>query len=153
MRFKLIHLSVLACALTLAHSSAVLACCHGGHKGDWVVKVVEKLHLNAEQKAKVNLYAHKAKIELAVKRHEMHVLCKQINEAFHSGTINSAKLDALADKETHLVGTIIRLKLQERFDIYQVLDAKQKAQMDMLIAKWESEHHEKHHKHHHDHHE
>ncbi len=140
MAVKFLGLSALALTLALTQAPAALAC-HAMHNGDWVVKVADKLHLDAAQKVKVKAYAHKAKMEIAVKHRELDVICKQINEAFHSGTMNESKLDAFADKITHEDGAIVRIKLQERHDIYQTLSAKQKEKMDSMVHKWEEKHH------------
>ncbi|MCX7091205.1 MAG: Spy/CpxP family protein refolding chaperone [Legionellales bacterium] len=140
MAIKFMSLSALALTFALVQSPAALAC-SDMHKGDWVVKVAEKLHLSTEQKAKVNAYAHKTKIEIAEKRHELHDIGKNINETFHSGMMTETKLDGFAGQKTRLMGEIIKLKLQERYDVYQTLNAKQKAEMDHMVQRWEEKHH------------
>jgi hypothetical protein len=39
------------------------------------------------------------------------------------------------------MGEIIKLKLQERYDVYQTLNAKQKAEMDHMVQRWGEKHH------------
>lgn len=142
MAIKFMSLSALALTFALVQSPTALAC-SDMHKKDWVVKVAEKLHLNSEQKAKVKAYAHKTEMDIAVKRHELQAICKHINETFHSGMMNETKIDEFADKKTRLMGEIIKLKLQERYEIYQTLDAKQKTEMDHIVQQWEEKHHHK----------
>jgi hypothetical protein len=142
MAIKFISLPAFALTFALVQSPAALAC-SDMHKKDWVVRVAEKLHLSSEQNAKVKAYAHKTKMNIAVKRHELQTICKHINETFHSGMMNETKLDEFADKKTRLMGEIIKLKLQERYEIYQTLNAKQKAEMDHMVQRWEEKHHHK----------
>lgn len=141
MSVKLFSLSALVLAFAVAHAPAAVACsCHKMDKKDWVLKVTEKLDLTTEQKVKIKIYAQKAKMELMIKRHEWRNIHKQVNEAFRSTSINEAKIDEFAHQEEKVMGSMAKIRLHERYDIYSTLDDKQKEKMNQIIKDWEEKH-------------
>ncbi len=139
MSVKLFSLSALALAFAVAHVPAAVAC-PKIDKEDWVLNVAEKLDLTTEQKVKIKIYAQKAKIELTVKRHEWRNIHKQVNEAFRSTSINEAKIDEFAHQEEKVMGSMAKIRLHERYDIFSTLDDKQKEKMNQIIKDWEEKH-------------
>lgn len=140
MTFKIISLSALALTIAVAQTPMAVAC-PGKHKEDWILKVTEKLDLSTEQKVKIKSYAHKAKLELESKHHELKEIHNHVNEAFHSGNINEAKVDEFANQEEKVMGSIAKIRLHERFEIYNTLNEKQKEKMGKMIQDWEEKHH------------
>ena len=132
MAVKLLALSALTFTLTLMQTPGVLA--HGAmQQEDCVLNAVENLDLNAEQKLKIRLFAHKAKIDITLKQHELHTIQKHIYETFHSGNMNIVKIDEFAKHEGRVFGSIVKIRLHERYKIYQTLTAKQRQNMDPIV--------------------
>ncbi|PJD93556.1 MAG: hypothetical protein CK424_01785 [Legionella sp.] len=140
MSVKFFSLSALALAFAVAHAPAAVAC-PKMDKEDWMVKVTEKLDLTTAQKAKIKIYAEKAKMELTVKHHEWREIHNQVNEAFRSSSINEAKVDEFANQEEKVIGSMAKIRLHERYDIYSTLDDKQKEKMNQIIKDWKEKHH------------
>ena len=130
---KLLALSALAFTLTSIQSPIVVA--QGAmHQENCVLNAAEKLDLNAEQKLKIKLFAHKAQIDITLKRHELHTIRKHIHETFHSGNMNIVKIDEFAKQQERVYGSIVKLRLYERYKIYQALNAKQREKMDLIFG-------------------
>ena len=133
MAVKLLALSALTFTLTLMHTPDVLA--HGAmQQEDCVLNAIENLDLNAEQKLKMRLFAHKAKIDITLKQHELHTIQKHIYETFHSGNMNIVKIDEFAKQQERVYGSIVKLRLHERYKINQTLNAKQREKMDLIFG-------------------
>ncbi len=132
MNVKLLALSALAFTITLVQAPIVVAQ-SAIQREDCVLNAVEKLDLNAEQKLKIKLFAHKAKIDITLKRHELHTIRKHIHETFHSGNMNIVKIDEFAKQEGRVFGSIVKIRLHERYKIYQTLTAKQRQKMDPIV--------------------
>lgn len=141
MKCSSLRFSVLALSLAFMHSPVALANhehCHA--KSDWVLKVSEKLDLTSEQKAKVKVIGDNAKTQATAKHTELHAIHRQMNEAYRTNTISLDKVDEFADREGHLLMDMVKIRQHERFDVYNLLDAKQKEKMNMTISNWEMKH-------------
>lgn len=63
-----------------------------------------------------------------------------MNEAFRSSSITEAKIDEFAGQEEKVMGAMAKTRLHERYEIYSVLDDKQKEKMNQMIKDWEDKH-------------
>lgn len=138
MNLKTLSLSALALSIALSQSAFAHDVCE--HKHDWIVKVSEKLGLNAEQKTKIKAFADQAKIDVKAKHEEMRMIHMHLNEAYTNNTIDPTKLDGFINQEQQAVGAIIKIRSKERYDAYMVLDDKQKEKMNKMTNEWSKSH-------------
>lgn len=141
MKMKYFGLSALVLSMALSHVPAAFAhqdVCE--HKHDWVMKVSEKLSLTAEQKDKIKTLSDKTKADVKSKHQELKDIRMKINEAFRNNEMSDAKVDSFATQEQQVMGAILKTRLQERFDAYNVLDDKQKEKMNGMVKNWEEKH-------------
>ena len=129
MTIKLAVISALIFTVTLVKAPLVIAHTSTHHE-DCVLNAVEKLDLHPEQKIKIKLFAHKAKMQITLKRHELHTIGLHIQETFHSGDMNIAKIDTFAKQNERVMGSIAKIRLLERYKIYQTLTVQQREKMD-----------------------
>lgn len=116
----------------LFHSPFSFACDHMKAE-DCLHKSLEKMNVTKDQKVKLKLLTHKAKMEIIVRHHELHTIRTHIDEAFTSGNINEGKIDKFANQKARVMRSIARTRLYERYKIYRILNAHQKEEMNTLM--------------------
>lgn len=133
MNIKTFSLSAMVLSLALCQAPAVFAHDSCEHKHDWILKISEKLNLSSEQKSKIHAIIEKEHGNIEAKHHEMLMIRQNINQSYDNKDITRMKVDEYARQEEQVVGAIIKIRMQERYDVYEVLDDKQKAKMNKMI--------------------
>ena len=132
MPIKLTVLSTFLFAVGSIHTPAVLAY-SATQEEDCILNAVEKVDMPSEQKIKIKLFVHKAKMQITLKRHELHTINLHTYEAFHSGDMNIAKINTFAKQEERVMGAIARIRLFERYKIFQILTAEQRETINTSV--------------------
>lgn len=125
-------LSVSFSPATFAHDMAKmkgenhpLACMQG---------MMKKLDLRADQKAKILVIrAHERKV-MEGKWREVHALRHEMRAHVESDKMDEAKLTALIHKKKDIMADIDKAKMIAKHEIYNVLDAKQKAEYTQMAT-------------------
>lgn len=130
---KIIWISTLA--LTLAFSQSTLADSWGCREG--LRSMVESLKLNDEQKAKIKPVLEQLKLKVKNDVTQMHDLKMQLNQQAESMNMDQATVDRLIDKKTKLIGDMIKAKMMAKNQIFTVLDAQQKTELQNMMRKLE----------------
>ena len=138
MNTKKLSLSVLALSLTLSQSVFAHDFCK--RQQDWIVKVSEKLDLNAAQKSKIKALAAQTLADVAAKREEMRIVRSKITAAYTDHTIDPTKLDEFISQQQQAVGALVKLRSHERYDVYMALNDNQKEKMNKLVNEWSASH-------------
>ena len=149
MKGKILCLSALTIALSLSQS--VMACGDKGcskhmknhHSESRMDKVVEKLDLSTEQKAKIKVIRTKARADMAPEFKKLHALRHEKNQLVAEPKMNEHKLDKIIHQEKEAWGAIMKIRAMERHDISMELTPKQKEKMKEMTRKWEEKHAEK----------
>ena len=146
MNKKIMSLSALV--LSMSMSQVTLACSEHmhHHSGERLVKMAEKLDLNAEQKAKIKAIGEKAHQAVKPAYEELHALRHQSNELLAAEKLDERQLERVIDKEKDVVGTMLKIKAMERRDISSVLTVKQKEKFEAMLQQHEKKYegHKKH---------
>ncbi|MCP0913451.1 MULTISPECIES: Spy/CpxP family protein refolding chaperone [Legionella] len=127
-------------ALSLAFSPVTFA-----NKGDGhctcmhMKKMMQELNLTPEQQTKIKEIKDNAKSNMQAKREEMMSLKKQMKELVRSEKMDEAKLDQLINQKKELMASKMKAKIMMKNQIYNVLDAQQKAKFAAMMDKWEQE--------------
>ena len=100
-------------------------------------QVSQKLDLNADQKAKIKTIREQAKKDLRPKFIEVRKIHHQLNDLSVSNTIDESKLDSLVNQEKELLGSIVKARVMERRDIFNVLTPEQKIRFSSMVKDWE----------------
>ncbi len=138
MNIKKLSLSVLALSLALSQSVFANEFCK--QKKDWIVKISEKLGLNAAQKSKIKDLADQAMVDVKAKREDMRMIRMHLNEAYTNHTIDPTKLDEFIGQQQQVKDALVKLRAKERYDIYMELNDNQKEKMNKMIAEWSKSH-------------
>lgn len=139
---KKILIGLSAAALFLSVNNATLACSgqEQHYPGQYLEKIVEKLHLTAEQKTKIKVIREKAHQDIRAKFQELGALRLQINQLVVAPSVDDKKLDDVVNQQKDIWGSIIKLKVQEKRDIGDVLTAEQKVTFSDMLVKFEEKH-------------
>ena len=147
MNIKCMSLSALALSLSLCQTSAAFAsdhdrmkCLDGG--GKKIHKLIDKLDLTSDQKAKIKDIAEKAKTVEMSKQDELRAIHMQVNDAFQSNSVNETKIDGFVSQEQQVIGAMIKVRMMERLDISNVLTDEQKTKLSDMMKKWKEKHKE-----------
>lgn len=145
MNKKIILLFALALSLCVGPMTVVCAdhakCFMGAH----FAKAVSKLDLTADQKTKIKAIHDKAKEDLAPLHKQMMVTHQQVEELFKSSKMDDSKFDSLINDKKEIIGSIIKIKMNERRDISNVLTEQQKQKLATTLQQREAKHKEKSH--------
>lgn len=144
MKIKYLSLPVIALSMALSYTPSAFAChniCE--HKHNWR-KISEQLTLSADQNDKIKALNEKTKTDIKTKYQELKDIRMKINDAFRNNDMSDTKVDSFATQEQQVMGAILKIRLQERYDTYKLLDDKQKEKMNGMVKKWEEKHHDKH---------
>ncbi len=89
--------------------------------------MMKKLDLKADQKAKIAAIRAEERKATEGKWREVRALRHEMRGHVESDKMDDAKLTALIHKRKELMADILKTKMVAKHDIYNVLDAKQKA--------------------------
>lgn len=96
---------------------------------------VAKLDLTQEQKDKIKEVVSRTRDANNAKRDEMRDLRMLINSSFKDNTMTESKIDEFANKQMHVMGDIIKMRMMERFDISKTLTPEQKEKLNEMMHK------------------
>lgn len=105
---------------------------HAWHMDKHFEKMVGKLDLTADQKNKIKAITDQAKTSMKPKFIEMRTISMQLNDLAKESVLNEGKMQDLITQKEKLVGEITKMRVMTRYQINQVLDAKQKVKMDKM---------------------
>ena len=142
MKRKIILLLALAMTLCVGPISVVYADHGKCFMGTHVAKAISKLDLTADQKTKIKAIRDKAKQDLAPLHKQMMVTHQQIEELFKAAKIDDSKFDSLINDKKELIGSIIKIRMNERRDISNVLTEQQKQKLATMMQQWKTKHKE-----------
>ena len=106
-------------------------------------KVMEKLNLSKEQKAKIKVIRSKARAEMAPEFKKLHALRHEKNQLVLEPKMNERKLDTIIHQEKEAWGAVMKIRAMERHDISMELTPKQKETLKEMTQKWEKKREEK----------
>ena len=118
-------LSVSFSQVTFAHDMEKMK--EQGHHHMCMQGMMKKLDLRADQKAKIVAIRMHERKSMEGKWREVHDLTHQMRAHVESDKMDDAKLTALVHKRKDLMAEIFKAKMVSKYEIYNVLDAKQKA--------------------------
>lgn len=134
---KFLSISIFALSLLCLQSKAAFAHhCGCGEMSHKMHEAMEKINLSDEQKGKIKEAMDKAHDALKAKHDEMRDVRMLINGAFKDGTMNEAKIDEFSNKQMHIMGAIMKIRMMERFAISQVLTDEQKEMLNDMLHQW-----------------
>jgi Spy/CpxP family protein refolding chaperone len=110
---------------------------------DKLEKIAMKLELSKEQRAQIQAIHQESKQKLMPLRAEMISVHQHVNEAYHNNAMNGFKLNGFVREEKEIVGNAIKVRMDERYKINQLLTEKQRIKFSEMIEHWEKEHFEK----------
>ncbi len=110
---------------------------------DKLEKVAMKLDLSKEQRDQIHAINTESKQKLMPLRESLKGVRQRVNEAFRTNTINMFKLSSFAREEKEIIGKMIKIRMDERYKINQLLTEKQRVQFADMLEHWKKEHHKK----------
>lgn len=105
--------------------------------GDKLHKMVENLHLDKDQQAKLQPIVDQFKATVKDNWTQMRDIRKQISEQVLSDKMDQATVDGLIDKKTQLMGNIIKARVSAMNQISTILKPEQKTKLHDTMKKWE----------------
>jgi len=141
---KMLPLFIVALSLVFSQAQA----CMSEKAFERVEKMISKLDLTKEQREKINVIRAETKQKVMPLREELKNVRHQVNEAFKTNSINSFKESGFVREEKSIVGSMIKVRMDERVAIHNVLTEKQRMKFANMMEEWKKEHHMKkeHHK-------
>lgn len=124
-------LGTVALAFTLAMSSTVFA--HSMECGQGLKQMVESLKLDDSQKQKIKPILESLKSNIKQSADQMQDLRKQIDDQVTSATMDQSSVNDLIDKKAKLIGDMMKAKAMAKNQIYAVLNAQQKTQLQGMM--------------------
>ena len=146
MNYRMLGWSVVAAGLMMTYQHSY-ANCSEQHHYDWILKLSKKLDLSKEQELKIKEIAKKYKKMMHENRQHKIDLKIKLNEVFKSYPIDMQKIDNILGDEKDLFIDKENIKLQERVDVYQVLNQEQRAKFTKRVEEWLEKHKKKFKKH------
>jgi Spy/CpxP family protein refolding chaperone len=146
MNYRMLGWSVVAAGLMMSFQHSY-ADCGERHHYDWILKLSKKLDLSQEQDHKIKEIAKKYKKMMHENRQHKIDLKLKLNEVFKSYPIDMEKIDHILVDEKDLFIDKEKIKLQERVDVYQVLNQEQRAKFTKRVQDWLEKHKKKFKKH------
>lgn len=126
---KLASIIILCCSFVFCQ--AVFAddgICRQGLK-----KMVESLNLTDDQKAKIHPILDQMKSTMKDSGSQMDGLESQIRDQMNSTTMNQDTVNGLVDKKTALIGTMMKARINAQNQIFGILTADQKSQLQQMM--------------------
>ncbi len=136
-------LSVVVVALSLVVTSA--QACIDQKMHDKLEKVAMKLELSKEQRAQIHAISEESKQKLIPLHEQMKGIRHRVDETYRANAMNSFKLNGFVREEKDVVGQIIKIRMDERYKINELLTEKQRMQFSQMIEHHKKEHHKKKH--------
>ncbi|MGC1183519.1 Spy/CpxP family protein refolding chaperone [Legionella sp.] len=130
-------LGTLALTCSLAISSAAFA--HFGGCGEGMNKMLESIKLDDSQKQKIQPILANLKATMKQSGEQMRDLSKQINDQITSGNMDQSVVNDLIDKKTKLIGDMIKAKVMVKSQIYTLLNAQQKTELQNKMKQKEEQ--------------
>lgn len=134
-------LSALLVALSMSIAPAYAHVCDKMH--DKLEKIAMKLELSKEQRDQIHAINTESKQKLMPLRDELKAVRQRVNEAFRANTMNMFKLNSFTREEKEVIGKMIKIRMDERYKINQLLTEKQRIQFADMVEHWKKEHHKK----------
>ncbi|AHE67259.1 P pilus assembly/Cpx signaling pathway, periplasmic inhibitor/zinc-resistance associated protein [Legionella oakridgensis ATCC 33761 = DSM 21215] len=130
-----------ALALSLAFSAPSFADKNGGQCPCMrLQKLSQELDLTADQQAKIKAIKEQAQKDMSANEADMKNIRSQIKELIQSEKIDEDKLNKLIEQKKEIIASAMKTKIMMKNQIYNVLNAQQKAKFSALMDKWESKH-------------
>lgn len=126
---KFLWIAAVTGSLVLAQSSFADSCRVG------LQKMIKSLDLDDAQKAKITPILEQMKASKKDDWSQMKDLDSQINQQVTSDKMDQAAVDSLVDKKTKLIGSMMKTKLVAKNQIFTVLNAKQKTELQNMMTK------------------
>ncbi len=107
------------------------------HCGEGMKKMIEKLQLDATQKAKIMPVLDQLKTTMQANWSQMKDLRMQIHQQIQSDSMDQATVDGLIDKKTKLMGDMMKAHVNAKHQIYMLLNPQQKTTWQNMVKKWQ----------------
>ncbi|MDF1758092.1 MAG: Spy/CpxP family protein refolding chaperone [Legionellaceae bacterium] len=140
---KFLSMSAFVLAFLLVQSPVAMAGHCGCEMGKKMHEMMAKLDLNKEQQDKIKGIMDKHKEGMKVKHDELHDVRMLANTAFNEDKMTESKVDEFVNKETQIVGEMMKCRMMERFEVSQVLTPEQKKKLHAMMDKWKADHKDK----------
>jgi Spy/CpxP family protein refolding chaperone len=126
---------IVAVTFSLLLGQSVFAC-HSpcGEKMD---KMIESLKLDDAQKAKIEPVIDQMKSNMKNNWMQIKELHMQINQQVQSDMMDQTVVDGLIDKETKMMGDMMKTKVMLKHQIFTVLNPEQKMTFQNMVKQWE----------------
>lgn len=128
-------LGTLALAFSLILSSSAFA--HSDSCGEGMKNMLESLKLDSAQKDKIKPILETLKSSIKDNAGQMKDLGKQINDQVVSANMDQSAVNGLIDQKTKLIGNMMKAKAVAKNQIFAVLTAEQKTQLQNSMKKME----------------
>lgn len=125
------YLLVAAFAVSLVTGQAALASSH--ECGDGLKRMVESLHVDAAQKAKIKPILEQLETGMKEQGSQMKDLRTQISQQVQSDTMDQATLDGLIDKKSKILGDMMKAKSSAVHQVFTMLTPEQKAKFQSMV--------------------
>lgn len=136
---KMLSTLLMACVM----ATGVAQACHHEKMHEKLEKIATKLDLSKEQRAQVHAIREESKQKLASLHEQLKSVRDRVNEAYRAHSMNSFKLNGFVRQEKEIVGQMIKIRMDERYKINELLTEKQRTQFLEMIEHWKKEHHKK----------
>jgi len=124
-------------AVTFSFIIGQTAFAHSGRCGNEMHKMMESLNLDKDQKAKMQPVVEQFKSTMKANWSQMKDIRSQIKKQVQSDNMDKATVDGLIDKQTKLMGDMMRARIMAKHEMFTVLNAQQKATLQSKEVKWE----------------
>ncbi|MBL7525136.1 Spy/CpxP family protein refolding chaperone [Legionella bononiensis] len=130
---KFLWMAALVCSLVLSQSSFS----DSWGCGEGLKSMLQTLKLDDEQKAKIKPILDQQQASMKDLGTQMNVLDTQIDQQINATKFDQSALDELIDKKAKLIGSMIKSKIKTKMQIYSVLSADQKTDLQNMMKKLE----------------
>ncbi|TAL61384.1 MAG: hypothetical protein EPN84_08045 [Legionella sp.] len=127
--------TALAFVFTLVLSQAVFADSWGC--GEGMKQMISSMKLDSAQKDKIKPILDQLKSSIRESGSQMKDLDLQINQQSVSADMDQSTVDSLVDKKAKLIGDMMKAKITAKNQIFAVLNAKQKIELQNMMQKLE----------------
>ena len=107
--------------------------------GKGLKEMVESLKLDDTQKAKIKPVLEQLRTTMKDNGAQMKTLDTQINQQADSEKADQSAVNNLIDKKAQLIGNMMKAKMAAKTQIYTVLNANQKAELNTMVNKMEED--------------
>ena len=104
-------------------------------------KVYSKLNLTTEQKEKIKAIRTQTHANLKANRTKVWAIQRELSTLIHSDKMDTRKVDALINEKAQLKAQIQKSRAVMQNEIYNVLNSKQKAELQSAKQQWFEKHH------------